>query len=121
MIQIKCKKLLIFTIICLLSLEVRSYINPVQGVFDSPDPGVVWDGQFYYAATTGERDGHCFPIWQSKDLFSWTLKGYGFLTKPDWTETNFWAPEIHIVNHQYLMYYTAQDKTGRLCIGVATS
>lgn len=38
----------------ILTLLVYSfgYVNPVQGARDSPDPGVVYDGHFYYAVTT---------------------------------------------------------------------
>lgn len=61
-----------------------AYVNPVQGFRDSPDPGVVYDGHFYYAVTTEGWDGHKFPIWQSKDLFSWTQQSWVFLTKPSW-------------------------------------
>ncbi len=69
-----------------------AYVNPVQGVRDSPDPGVVYDGHFYYAVTTEGWDGHYFPIWQSKDLFSWTQQSWVFLNKPSWAVQNFWAP-----------------------------
>ncbi len=109
----------IFTLLMVYS--AIAYINPVQGVFDSPDPGVVYDGHFYYAATTGGWDGHYFPIWQSSNLFTWTQKGWGFLNRPAWATRDFWAPEIHIVGHSYQMYYTATDTSGRLCIGVAYS
>lgn len=43
------------------------------------------------------------------------------MSKPSWAVQNFWAPEIHIINHQYFVYYTARDSTGKLCIGVAWS
>lgn len=103
------------------SITVLGYVNPVQGVRDSPDPGVLYDGHFYYAVTTEGWDSHYFPIWQSKDLFSWTQKGFVFLNKPSWAVQNFWAPEMHIVGFSYLVYYTARDSTGHLCIGVAHS
>lgn len=86
-------KVFIFvSVLFLLNWSAKAYMNPVQGFFDSPDPGVVYDGQFYYAATTGGWDGHYFPIWQSKDLFSWEQKGWGFLVRPDWAFRDFWAP-----------------------------
>ncbi len=78
-------------IFCILA-SANSYVNPVQGIFDSPDPGVLYDGNFYYAATTGGWDGHYFPIWQSKDLFNWTQKGWAFLSRPIWADRDFWAP-----------------------------
>jgi beta-xylosidase len=41
--------------------------------------------------------------------------------KPEWAVQNFWAPEIHIIGHSYVAYYTARDSSGHLCIGVAYS
>lgn len=110
-------------LICILIQGNLAYVNPVQGQYDSPDPGVVYDGFFYYATTTGGWDGNWFPIWQSKDLFNWTLKGWVFPAgkKPSWAVRDFWAPEIHIIGQQFKVYFTATDTTGRLCIGVAVS
>ena len=71
--------------------------------------------------TTEGWDGHKFPVWQSKDLFNFTQQGWVFLTKPAWAVQNFWAPEMHIIGHSYVVYYTARDSTGQLCIGVAYS
>lgn len=85
-------KILSYTILCVLVLHACAYVNPIQGARDSPDPGVVYDGQFYYAVTTGGWDGHHFPIWQSKDLFTWNQSSFIFMTKPSWAQSDFWAP-----------------------------
>jgi beta-xylosidase len=108
-------------ILALFTFTAMAYINPIQGVHDSPDPGVLYDGHNFYAVTTEGWDSHYFPIWKSPDLFKWSQQGFVFLTKPSWAVQNFWAPEMHIVGHQYLVYYTARDSTGFLCIGVAYS
>lgn len=79
-------------IFSLLALSVMGYVNPVQGAMDSPDPGVLYDGHFYYAVTTEGWDGKKFPVWQSKDLFNFTQQGWVFLNKPTWAVQNFWAP-----------------------------
>ena len=101
---------------------IHAYANPVQGFRDSPDPGAIFDGHYFYAATTMGWDGHYFPIWRSDDMFSWTQEGWGLLSRPSWTGCcDFWAPEIHIINHSYMLYYTARDPQGFLCIGVAQS
>lgn len=71
---------------------VSAYVNPVQGSRDSPDPGVVFDGTNFYAVTTEGWDGHHFPIWQSKDMFTWTQVSFVFMGKPSWAIQNFWAP-----------------------------
>jgi beta-xylosidase len=62
--KIFCLALLIFV--------SQSFVNPVQNVRDSPDPGVMHVGSFYYATTTGGWDGHKFPIWRSNNLVNWT-------------------------------------------------
>lgn len=40
-------------LVLLLWTSVYSYINPVQGQQDSPDPGVLYYDEAYYAVTTG--------------------------------------------------------------------
>lgn len=70
------------------------YINPVQAVHDSPDPGVLKDVDGnYYAVTTGGWGGQHFPIWKSSNLGSWSQVGFGFKSSPSWTDGgDFWAP-----------------------------
>ena len=39
---------------------------------------------------------------------------------PAWTACcDYWAPELHIINDKFLLYYTARDKNRRLTIGSA--
>jgi len=45
----------------------------------------------------------------------------GGASTSSWTEDDFWAPEIHRVGGRYLLYYTARDANGSLCVGVAVS
>ena len=67
------KKILPTLVVIALTIVYSSqYSNPVQDFRDSPDPGVIHDGNYFYAATTMGWDGHYFPIWKSSDLFSWT-------------------------------------------------
>jgi beta-xylosidase len=100
----------------------RSYINPVQGERDSPDPGVIYNQGFYYAVTTEGWDGHYFPIWKSQDGTNFSQVGWGITTPSSWTICcDFWAPEIHLINDKFLLYYTARDKNHKLSIGAAIS
>ena len=62
----------IFGLLLIFFHQAASYTNPVQGYRDSPDPGAIYDGNYYYAATTMGWDGHYFPIWKSSDLFTWS-------------------------------------------------
>ena len=78
---------------CALIIVVLSYTNPVQGVYDSPDPGVLYHGGAYYAVTTGGRDGHAFPIWKSDTGTNFSQVGWVFITPPPWTKCcDYWAP-----------------------------
>ena len=56
-----------------------TYKNPTQEFRDSPDPGVVFDGSYFYASTTGGWDSNFFPVWQSIDLTNWKQVGWGIL------------------------------------------
>jgi hypothetical protein len=39
-------------LVIILILTTHSYVNPVQGNQDSPDPGVIYNNGAYYAVTT---------------------------------------------------------------------
>ncbi len=38
-----------------------------------------------------------------------------------WAVSDFWAPELHVINGVVRVYFVARDTTGLLCVGVATS
>jgi beta-xylosidase len=109
------------------SLAAPTYNNPVVPGVDAPDPGAVYDQSTgaYYAATTSQGAKDSYPIRISKDLATWTVVGHIFPadspTRPRWAVTDFWAPELHLINGRYVAYFTARDTTGRLCIGAAYS
>lgn len=70
-----------------------NYVNPVQGNRDSPDPGVLFHNNSYYAVTTGGWDGNTFPIWKSELGTNWTHAGWVFTKGPSWTRCcDYWAP-----------------------------
>lgn len=98
------------------------YTNPVQGERDSPDPGVLYYGGAYYAVTTEGWDSHYFPIWKSTTGTNFTQVGWVFPTPPKWTVCcDYWAPELHIINGNFLVYFTARSNNHMLAIGSATS
>lgn len=100
-------------IICVVLLLVTlcaCYRNPVQGDRDSPDPGVIYHNGSFYAVTTGGWDGHYFPIWRSATGTNFTHVGFVIQTKPSWIKCcDFWAPELHIVDSKFMVYYTARS------------
>lgn len=75
-------------------MSVKSYVNPVQGLYDAPDPGVIRDVDgTYYAAVTGGTKNWKFPIYKSKNMTSWVQVSSAFLEPSNWTDgTDFWAP-----------------------------
>lgn len=110
--------------ILLFSLVILSicYTNPVQGTRDSPDPGVIYHNGAYYAVTTMGWDGHYFPIWKSTTGTNFSHVGWVLPSAASWTTCcDNWAPELHIINKKFIVYFTARDKSGRLSIGAAIS
>lgn len=108
--------------ILLFSLAVLSicYTNPVQGVRDSPDPGVIYHNGAYFAVTTMGWDGHYFPIWKSATGTNFSHVGWVLPSAASWTTCcDNWAPELHIINKKFIVYFTARDKSGKLSIGAA--
>lgn len=117
------------------------YTNPVFTP-DLPDPSVVKDqatGEWYAYGTTDywtadSSSLHIMPILESPDLVHWTFvrntfsppgttAAPGSPTEPAWAGSVFlWAPDVHYIDGQYVMYYTASSTAaGGSAIGVATA
>ncbi|HYO51442.1 family 43 glycosylhydrolase [Archangium sp.] len=94
--------------------------NPVLSG-DFADPSVIKVGDEYWAtATTSEWAPH-YPLLRSKDLLQWERVGIIFQQPPEWSEANYWAPELAVDNGRYFVLYTAKKKGGPLCVAVATA
>ncbi len=80
-------------------------------------------GITYYLVYTSGNARDAFPTLRSTDLVHWERVGCVFpgSDRPKWARGDFWAPEIHRVGRRYVVYYTARDRTRRLCIGAAWS
>ena len=120
------QKLICFLAICYAAqaLRAQTYTNPVVRGVNVPDPGVILHKGHYYAVTTGGSASGKFPIRVSTDLVNWKHVGYVFPKQhePKWVSDSFWAPEIHVVNGKFHVYYTGREaSSGILCIGVASS
>lgn len=95
------------------------YDNPVVPT-DCPDPGVLRVGDEYFMVCTSGHYG--YPIRSSTDLVSWENRGTVFTdaSHPAWATGNFWAPEIHAVNSEFVVYFSATNgATGTFAIGAA--
>ncbi len=114
------------TATCELSFEYTQcgglYANPVIPG-DCPDPGVLHDGDRYVLTCTSGDAADAFPIYTSPDLASWTPAGHVFPSghRPAWAVSDFWAPEIHVVGGQYVVYFSARGSDGMLAVGAASS
>ena len=95
----------------------------------SLESGAYRDGTWYYIVVTSNDAPNSFPIIRSLDLMRWEFAGFIFPegNKPEWTSdgryvSDFWAPEMHMVDGEFRVYFTARDKdTRELSIGVAKS
>src|SRR5262245_49502981 len=103
------------------------------------DPSIIraQDGYWYMYCTTDplrgdDRDAeghlifHLIPIHRSLDLVHWTYVRDVFSMRPAWVapDAGLWAPDIHVFDGTYYLYYTASDTSlpgGGSAIGVATS
>ena len=95
-----------------------TYTNPVTDK-DRPDPGVIFDGGYYWMTHTTGGPNNGWPLYRSTDMMTWTSMGNMLTTanKPAFMDDgSFWAPEIHKVNGTYVITGTArstlyQDRT----------
>ncbi len=118
------KKFLFVALLLVLPLLLpaqRKFENPVIKA-DLPDPSVVRIGDTYYAAGTSGDARRVYPIYESRDLVTWTPRYTVFDRWPEWTAGDFWAPELFCLGEKVLVYYTARQKSDNTsCIGVAVA
>jgi len=121
------KRLMVMACYLVCALSSTNYLNPIIPNEDNPDPGALfYNGSYYVVTTIGDLSPSKFKIHRSDDLQNWELARYVFPPDhlPKWANpiSSFWAPELHIVNGKFRVYYAARELiTGRLCIGVGAS
>jgi beta-xylosidase len=92
---------------------------------DFPDPSVLRVGSTYYAFATQAPGGH--PAIQrltSTDGLHWSApqQPEALMALPAWADdSGTWAPEVTLIDHTYVMYYSAHAAGGRHCLSVATA
>ena len=95
-----------------------------------PDPDILLANGFFIAYAT--NDGINLPLATSKDLVHWSAamdpanpgkRLDGMPTLASWVkEGATWAPEVHRIGANYMLYYTANNrKLDRQCIGLAVA
>lgn len=80
------------------------------------DPFILLDNGTYYAYGTHNRNG--IEYYTSNDLKQWKYGGLALHKNDSYGEKWFWAPEVHLVNGIYYMFYTAEE---RCCVATSTS
>ena len=80
------------------------------------DPFILLDNGTYYAYGTRSRNGIIY--YTSNDLKTWRYGGLALHKKNSYGEKWFWAPEVHLVNGTYYMFYTAEE---RCCVATSKS
>ena len=89
---------------------------------DAPDPFVLADGDRYLLYST-QVGFHNVPVATSPDLRRWSAPVDALPQLPPWaTWGRTWAPGVTLLGGHYLLYFAAHDqRSGRQCIGAATS
>jgi GH43 family beta-xylosidase len=105
--------------------QVPTYTNPATDK-NRPDPGVIFDGGYYWMTHTTGGPSSGWPLYRSSDLLTWTSMGNLLTTanKPAFMDDgSFWAPEIHKVNGTYVLTGTARSTQfqDRTTIAIATA
>lgn len=80
------------------------------------DPFILLHDNIYYAYGTHHRHG--IEFYTSTNLKEWKYGGLALHKRDSYGEKWFWAPEVHLANGKFYMYYTAQE---RICVAVADS
>jgi beta-xylosidase len=89
--------------------------------FDFPDPSVILVGQTYYAYATNSVAGN-IQIIASSDLKNWTAIGNALPNLPTWARPHYtWAPGVAMIGGGFVLYYAADEGSGKECISVATA
>lgn len=96
-----------------------TYQNPVLGI-DFPDPHVFNDHGTFVAAATN-ANGPNIQLVSSTNLRDWVLHRDALPALPSWAVPGrTWAPSMAKTSIGYVLYYTAQHRTGGInCIGRA--
>ena len=102
-----------------------TYVNPVIGDEDTPDPGVAFDASSarWWAATTTGDGADLYRLHSSADLGAWRDEGFIFpaAARPAWIVSDAWAPELHLIAGRWVAVYVGRTAAGLLSVGVGWS
>ncbi|HJP83989.1 MAG TPA: glycoside hydrolase family 43 protein [Fimbriimonadaceae bacterium] len=94
-------------------LQQSTFQNPVFAK-NFPDPFIVQDGNRFLAYGTG------LQVMESRDLIHWNH--LGSLPKPEWSNGQYWAPEVYRWKGKWHMLFSARDKqSGKRDLAISTA
>ena len=77
------------------------------------DPYVLRVGDTYYLYAAAPENG-VFIVRRSKDLLHWSAPKEIFRAGEEaWSRDCYWAPECHVINGQYVLFYSANQRAVR--------
>ncbi|MFD2146767.1 family 43 glycosylhydrolase [Mucilaginibacter antarcticus] len=88
---------------------------------DFPDPSIIRVGDTYYATCSASEWGPIFALAKSTNLINWSIVKYAMASRPKWSTSNYWAPELYHDGKKFFIYYTGRIEGGPLCVSVATA
>jgi xylan 1,4-beta-xylosidase len=88
---------------------------------DFPDPSIIRVGDTYYATCSASEWGPIFALAKSTNLVDWSIVKYAMQSRPKWSTSNYWAPELYHDGKKFFIYYTGRIDGGPLCVSVATA
>ena len=107
------------------------YKKSEWGNFNTHDPGIFKDGDYYYVFSTDASQGNIaapgVQVRKSKDLITWEYSGTAFEGVPkearEWSgAAGLWAPDVIKIQDDYYLYYSASTfGVNKSFIGVAKS
>ena len=124
------------TIGLLLCLMVRPhdcvagvYSNPLGGISNIGDPGLLHHGDTYYlyptSNLTGQGPDAGVRVWTSQDLVHWTPRGWALLNHTaDWGQEGFVGPQVYFQFGEFFMLYAARPAATQpyqICIARSAS
>ena len=102
---------------------VRKYDNPIIRQ-NTADPSIIRsDNGIFYLYSTESSIFPNIPIYKSIDLINWYFVGTAFndMTRPTSFEGSLWAPDINLVNGQYVLYYSMSKWGGEWDCGIGVA
>jgi xylan 1,4-beta-xylosidase len=88
---------------------------------DHPDPSLLRTAGGWYVTSTSSDWLPAFPILHSDDLAGWRRVGSVLPRRPPWAARDFWAPALVRHAGRAFVYYAAEARDGRRCLGVASA